>query len=320
MRAVQVREFGPPEVLKVEDAEDPRPGEGEVLVAVEAAGVVYGDVIVRSGGYPFPLPYVPGLEVGGRVVAVGPDGDGSAAALLGRRVVAGTPGSRGGYAELARVAAGDVHLVPEGLDLHQAVAVFQAGALAVGLLAAMRVGPEDTLLVTAAAGRVGSLLVQLAKAAGATVVGAASGPAKTAAAARFGADRTVDYTERDWPALAGEVDVALDAVGGEVAEQALTALRRGSGRFGFYGFASGRWVDLDPLALSARGLTVTAAAGVAFAQPPAAQYAAAAHALAEAAAGRLTAHVHAVRPLSEAAEAHAELAARRTTGATLLVP
>ncbi|NUS14527.1 MAG: zinc-binding dehydrogenase, partial [Streptomyces sp.] len=282
MRVVQVREFGPPQVLEVEEADDPRPDAGEVVVAVEASGVLYGDVIIRSGRYPFPLPYVPGLEVGGRVVALGPEAD---PALLGRRVVATTPGSRGGYAEMARAAVSGVHAVPDALDLHHAVAVFQAGALAAGLLAAMRVVPGETVLVTAAAGRVGSLLVQLAKAAGATVVGAAAGAAKTAAAEAFGADRTVDYAEDGWAGRAGGTDVVLDAVGGAVAAQAMDTLRKGSGRFGYYGFTSGTWVDLDPHALATRGLTVVGAAGVAFARPAAEQYAAAAQALAEAAAG-----------------------------------
>ncbi|MFI0939362.1 zinc-binding dehydrogenase [Streptomyces sp. NPDC021020] len=317
MRAVQVRECGAPEVLRVVDVDDPRPAAGEVVVAVEAAGVIYGDVIVRSGGYPFPLPYVPGLEVGGRVVAVGPEGD---TGLLGRRVVATTPGSQGGYAELARAAVADVHVLPEELELHKAVAVFQAGALAAGLLAAMRVEKGETVLVTAAAGRVGSLLVQLAKAAGATVVGAASGARKVRAAGEFGADRVVDYAQEGWAERAGATDVVLDAAGGELAAQAMGTLRKGSGRFGTYGFTSGSWVRLDAYELGMRGLTVVAAAGIAFARPAAEQYAAASRALAEAAAGRLTPRIHAVRPLSEAPAAHAELASRATVGATLLVP
>jgi NADPH2:quinone reductase len=323
MRVIRVREFGPPAVLRVEDADDPQPEAGEVVVAVEAAGVIYGDLIVRSGGHPFPLPYVPGLEVGGRVIALGP---GAGKGLLGRRVVATTPGSSGGYAESARARAANVHPVPDGLDLHTALAVFQAGGLAVGLLAAMRVRPEDTVLVTAAAGRIGSLLVQLAKAAGATVIGAAAGPAKTAAAGAFGADVTVDYADGTWSdrvrdATGGRgADVVLDAVGGRTGAQALAAARDGHGRFGFYGFTSGEWTAFDPVTVARRGLTVVGAAGIAFAKPEADQYADAAHALAEAAAGRLAPRVHAVLPLAEAPRAHEALAARRTIGATLLVP
>jgi NADPH2:quinone reductase len=317
MRVIRVSEFGPPEVLRVEEAPEPQAAQGEVVVAVEAAGVIYGDVIVRSGGYPFPLPYVPGLEVGGRVVALGPGAD---AALLGRLVVATTPRSSGGYAELARVAVADLHLVPDGLALHQAVAVFQAGGLAAGLLSAMRVRPRDTVLVTAAAGRVGSLLVQLAKAAGATVVGAAGGPAKTAAATAFGADAVVDYTEPGWAERVGGADVVLDAVGGDIGGQALAAVRGGGGRFGFYGFTSGTWTHFDPVTVASRGLTVVGAAGIAFAQPPAVQRAATASVLSAAAAGALTARIDTVRPLGEAPALHERLAARATIGATLLTP
>ncbi|ORT50870.1 zinc-binding dehydrogenase [Frankia sp. KB5] len=191
-----VREFGPPGVPRVEEIEDPKPSVGEVLVAVEVAGVGYGDVIVRSGRYPFPKPYIPGLEVGGRVAAVGPDVDSS---LTGKRVVASTAGMTGGYAELALAEADSVYEVPEGLTLGSAVAVFQAGAIAVGLVSAIQVRPDESALITAAAGRIGSLLVQRAKAAGAaTVIAAVGSPAKADVAVEFGADAVVDYTTPGW--------------------------------------------------------------------------------------------------------------------------
>lgn len=193
-----VREFGPPGVPRVEEIEDPKPSVGEVLVAVEVAGVGYGDVIVRSGRYPFPKPYIPGLEVGGRVAAVGPDVDSS---LTGKRVVASTAGMTGGYAELALAEADSVYEVPEGLTLGSAVAVFQAGAIAVGLVSAIQVRPDESALITAAAGRIGSLLVQRAKAAGAaTVIAAVGSPAKADVAVEFGADAVVDYTTPGWVA------------------------------------------------------------------------------------------------------------------------
>lgn len=218
------------------------------------------------------------------------------------------------------MAVADLHLVPDGLALHQAVAVFQAGGLAAGLLSAMRVRPRDTVLVTAAAGRVGSLLVQLAKAAGATVVGAMRRPAKTAAATAFGADAVVDYTEPGWAERVGGADVVLDAVGGDIGGQALAAVRGGGGRFGFYGFTSGTWTHFDPVTVASRGLTVVGAAGIAFAQPPAVQRAATASVLSAAAAGALTARIDTVRPLGEAPALHERLAARATIGATLLTP
>ncbi|MFI0899423.1 zinc-binding dehydrogenase [Streptomyces sp. NPDC020983] len=324
MRVVQVRRTGAPDVMRVEEAAEPRPGPGEVLVAVERAGVLYGDVLLRSGAYPRPLPYVPGLEVGGRVVALGPRVD---PALLGTRVVATTVGSAGGYAERAVARAADVYPVPAGLALDHAVAVFQAGAVAVGLLSAMRVAAGESVLVTAAAGRIGSLLVQLARAAGAEpVVGAAGGPAKTAAARELGAHAAVDYDRQDWPeqvrkATGGRgAAVVLDAVGGTIGAQALEAAADAGGRVGIYGFTSGTWTALDTMTLARRGLTVTGPLGITFAKPAAQQRADAEQALAAAAAGRLVPRIHAVRPLEEAAGAHAELAARHSVGALLLAP
>ncbi|MFB9838936.1 alcohol dehydrogenase catalytic domain-containing protein, partial [Actinoallomurus acaciae] len=195
MRVIGIREFGPPEVLGVDELPEPEPGAGQAVVAVEAASVIYGDVIVRSGRYPVPLPYVPGLEVGGEVVAVGPGTDRS---LLGRRVVATTAGNSGGYAERALVPVAWTFPVPDELPSTTALTVFQAGAVASGMLAAMRVRDGETVLVTAAAGRIGSLLVQLARAGGATVIGAASA-GKLAAVEDFGADHAVDYGVGDWP-------------------------------------------------------------------------------------------------------------------------
>ena len=324
MRAVRVAEFGPPDVLRVEEVDDPVPSGGEVLVEIEAAGVGYGDVIVRSGRYPFPVPYVPGLEAGGTVVAVGPGGD---SALLGRRVVAATVGMTGGYAELALARAGDVHEVPGGLAVPEAVAVFQAGAVALGVVAAVGLRAGESVLVTAAAGRIGSLLVQHARAVGARpVIGAAGGPGKAAAVRDFGADLDVDYTAPDWAAEVRAAtggrgaDVVLDAVGGAVGAQALRAVADGGGRFAPYGFTSGAWVGLDAHEIGRRGLTVVGALGIAFARPAQEQRAAAAEALRAAAAGRLRPRVHGCFPLERAADAHTAVEGRGTVGAVLLDP
>jgi NADPH2:quinone reductase len=260
------------------------------------------------------------VEVGGEVVAVGPDVD---PALLGRTVVATTVGNRGGYAERALGVAAYTFPVPAGMALPTALAVFQAGGLAYGLLGAMRVAPGETVLVTAAAGRIGSLLVQLAKAAGATVVGTAGGD-KVAAVLGFGADHAVDHRADGWAdrvrAVTGGrgVDVVLDAVGGEVGARAVDAAADGAGRIGVYGFASGTWLPLDAMQIGRRGLTVVGPLGIVFRKPDEAQRADSEHALAEAAAGRLTPRVHATYPLADAAAAHAAVESRRTTGAVLL--
>jgi NADPH:quinone reductase len=319
MRIVRVREFGGPEVLRVEEARTPRPAAGQVLVAVEVAGVIYGETIVRSGRFPLPLPYEPGMEVGGEVVETGPDVDPS---LVGRLVVATTLGNTGGYAEAALAEAGNVFVVPDGLGLKQAISVFQSGAVAQGLLSAMRVRPGETVLVTAAAGRIGSVLVQLAKAAGATVVGAAGGQEKVAAATGFGADMTVDYGSPSWVSevreATGGADVVLDAIGGALGQQALEAAADNGGRIGIYGYASGSWTPVDIAEVVRRGLTVSGPLSITFAKPLAEQRADAQYALDAAAGGTLRSHIHAVHPLDRSAEAHAALEGRRTVGAVLL--
>jgi NADPH2:quinone reductase len=323
MRVIRVREFGPPQVMRIEEAEAPHPSAGQVVVAVEVAGVIYGETIVRSGRYPLPLPYEPGMEVGGRVVEVGPDADPS---LEGRLVVATTLGNARGYAEAALAEAGNVYPVPDGLPLERAVPVFQAGAVAAGILSVMRVRAGETVLVTAAAGRIGSLLVQLAGAAGARVIGAVGGPGKLAAAAGSGADVTVDYGGPGWVAEVRAAtdgrgaDVVLDAIGGTVGEQALEATAENGGRFGVYGFASGTWARLDTGRLVRRGLSVIAPLAIAFAKPAAEQRTEAERALDAAAAGDLVPRIHATYPLERAPEAHADLEERRSIGAVLLRP
>ena len=320
MHAVRVNRFGGPDVLVIEDVADPEPAAGQVLVEVCIAGVVYGDVIVRSGRYPLPLPWIPGLEVGGRVVAVGPDADES---LLGKTVVATTAGQAGGYAERALATAAYTFPVPDVLALDVAVAVFQAGAVARGLLSAMRLSGDDTVLITAAAGRIGSLLVQLAKSAGATVIGAASRE-KLTAVTEFGADHVIGYGAADWPDHVRELtggrgaDLVLDAVGGETATRALAATADGDGRIGLYGFASGQWPVLDAQSIGRRGLTVSGPLGTVIRKPDAEQRDDAEQALLAAARGELSPRIHARFPLERAADAHRELEGRRSVGAIVL--
>jgi NADPH2:quinone reductase len=320
MRAIRVNEFGGPDVLVVESVADPAPGEGQVLVDVRLAGVAYGEVMVRSGRYPLPLPWIPGGEVGGVVVAVGPGVDES---LIGQIVVATTTEQAGGYAERAVAPVAYTFPVPDGLALDVALAVFQAGALARGLLAAMRLSADDTVLITAAAGRIGSLLVQTAKAAGATVIGAA-GNAKLDAVTKFGADHAVDYRRTDWPAQVRELTggrgatLVLDAVGGDTTTAALAATADGEGRIGVYGYASGDWPPLDVMAIARRGLTFSGPLGTVLRKSDAHKRDDADQALAAAARGELTPRIHARFPLAQAANAHRELESRRSIGAIVL--
>jgi NADPH:quinone reductase len=320
MRAVRVDRFGEPDVLVIDNIADPEPATGQVLVDVRMAGVVYGDVIVRSGRYPLPLPWIPGVEVSGKVVAAGP---GAGESLLGKTVVAATAGQAGGYAERALAAAAYTFPVPDGLALDVAPAVFQAGAVARGLLSAMRLRADDTVLITAAAGRIGSLLVQSAKSAGATVIGAASRE-KLTAVTEFGADHAVDYSAAGWPDQVRELTagrgatLVLDAVGGETAASALAAAADGAGRIGLYGFASGEWPVLDAQTIGRRGLTVSGPLGMIFRKSDAEQRDDAEQALAATARGELTPRIHARFPLERAADAHRELEARRSVGAIVI--
>ncbi len=189
MRAVRFHAYGPPDVLRVDDVPDPRPGPGQILVRVSAAGIGFADVRIRAGQMrtvltDLPLPYTPGFEVAGTVAAVGPGVDPT---TVGSRVVATTAG--GGYAELALASAEAALPRPGSLDDPTALALLGQGATAVAVARAAALRAGDTVLVEAAAGGVGSLLVQLALRAGATVIAAARGARKLAVARRLGAHR-----------------------------------------------------------------------------------------------------------------------------------
>ncbi len=242
MRAIVVREFGPPESLTVEDWPEPEPEPGQVRVRIEAAGVNYVDAIMASGGYQITpkLPYVPGSEVVGTVDAVG---DGVDLPAVGDRVLAAC--HFGGFAEVALVATDQCWPVPDGVDPATAATVLQS--YATGLFALERralLQEGESLLVLGAGGGVGLAAVDLGRALGARVIGAASSEAKRDAALAAGAESVIDYTSEDLKARARElaggtgVDVVYDPIGGDLAEPAIRAL----GDFGRYlvvGFVGG---------------------------------------------------------------------------------
>ncbi|MBN6058573.1 zinc-binding dehydrogenase [Nonomuraea sp. RK-328] len=315
MRAVVMDRFGEPEVLRIQEVEDPVPGPGQVLVTVDYAGITYVETQVRAGRGPAahqrpPLPRVPGNAVGGRVSAVGPETD---AALVGQAVVT-TTGGTGGYAELAVAQAENLVPVPAGVTLPEAVALLADGRTAVLLHRQAEVRPGEWVLVEAAAGGVGSLLVQLAAASGAKVVGAARGPGKEALVASLGALAYVDYSKPGWERevaeMSGGVDLVFDGVGGVVGARGMRAVRPG-GRASVYGMASGSWTEPAP------HVTIVPGGGV---PTPAETRALATEALAHAAAGRLRPVIGQTYPLAEAAEAHRAIEARATIGKTLLIP
>ncbi|MGC4744873.1 zinc-binding dehydrogenase [Micromonospora sp. DT201] len=315
MRAVWLREFGGPDVLVPGPAPDPTPGPGQVLIDVAHANITFVETQQRSGRPgPFQVtpPLIPGNGVGGLIAAVGPDVD---PALIGRRVVSATGGS-GGYAERAAVDAAAPIEVPDGLAVDEAVALLADGRTATMLVEAVGIRPGDRVLVEAAAGGVGSLLVQLATRAGAKVVGVAGGPRKVDLLPGLGADLAVDYLLPDWAdrvqSAMGGIDVVLDGVGGAVARAAFDLLEPG-GRMVSFGLASGQWSSVSAEAATARQVTLI--------RPDVAPTQLRAYtqqALADAAAGRLRPLIGQRFPLERAADAHAAIEARATVGKTLL--
>jgi NADPH:quinone reductase-like Zn-dependent oxidoreductase len=238
MQVVQFSEHGDADVLQLVEVPLPRPGAGEVLIKVVAAGVNYADIWQRKGSspMPLPLPYVSGYEVAGTIAALG---NGVTTRQVGQRVMAMLPS--GGYAAYVVAPATQVLPLPAALGYAEATALLAQGPTAVGLL---NTGSYASVLVLAAAGGVGSLLVQVAKNRGLRVVAAVGSEAKKAAAQASGADAVVSYAEAGWvqqvrDATAGlGVAASFDAVGGRVGAEALQAL--GAGGTGVvYGAASG---------------------------------------------------------------------------------
>jgi NADPH:quinone reductase len=320
VRAIVLHEFGPAANLRYEEAADPAPGDGQVRIAVAAAGVHLVDTIIRRGvdhgPYPQPrLPAIPGREVAGVVDAIG---DGVGEQWLGRRVVAHLGQASAGYAELAVREVDAVHELPDHVAPDTAVAMIGTGRTTMAILEVAQITADDVVLVTAAAGGIGSLLIQAAGAAGARVIGAAGGPEKVAHVRALGADLAVDYTEPGWTEAVGDVTVALDGVGGELGRGALERLATG-GRLIVFGGASGAPIPFDVGDLYRRGLTVSAAIGPRILNRPGGIRELEERALAAAADGMLTPALHHF-PLAEAAAAHAAIENRATIGKVVLVP
>ena len=248
MRAWQVAELGDPsDVLRLVDLPEPTPEPGEVVVRVAAVACNFPDILVCQGRYQErpPLPFTPGMELAGEVVAVG----GGASWAVGDRVIGQTGILGGGYAEYAVVPGDGLWPWPEGMTAGQAAGMFvtyQTGYCALHRRAKLR--PGETLLVHAAAGGVGSAAVQLGKAAGATVIASAGGPYKCRVAGELGADHVIDYSTDDLVARVKEItggrgaDVIYDPVGGDVfdASRKVVAFE---GRILVIGFVAGRFAD-----------------------------------------------------------------------------
>jgi NADPH:quinone reductase len=319
MRAVVLNTFGPPRALAVAEVPDPVAGRGQALIEVNIANITFVETQIRAGHAPNPamaprLPAILGNGVGGVIRAVG---EGADDALVGTRVISSTGGS-GAYAERAAVDAAGVIAVPDGLGLPEAVALLADGRTAMSVMRATAPRAGETVLVEAAAGGVGSLLVQLARNSGARVVAVAGAERKLALARQLGAGVAVDYTRPDWPdqvrAEVGGVDVAMDGVGGAVGRAAFELIRSG-GRFCPFGLASGTFAQVTDEDAEARGVTIARGA-----RPgPAELRDLTQAALAEAVAGRLRPVIGQRFPLERAADAHGAIESRATIGKTLLL-
>ncbi|MFB7451388.1 zinc-binding dehydrogenase [Streptomyces sp. NPDC056194] len=334
MHAVRLHAFGPAENLAYEETPDPVPGPGQVRVRVAAAGVHLLDTALREGATgpfptPTPLPTIPGREVAGTVDALG---EGTDPSWLGRRVVAHLGMNPGGYAELAVTDAARLHPLPDHLGEAEAVAMIGTGRTTLGILGFTELGPDSVAIVPAAAGGIGTLLVQYAKNAGATVIGLAGGPAKVALVEANGADLAVDYKQPDWPekvrayltSLDRSATVVFDSVGGDTGRAAVDLLGKG-GQHLVFGWSGAGLHDGEPLTfteeeLTARGITSESVLGPVMIQKAGGDLRTLELAALDAAAtGTLRPAVHRF-PLARAAEAHRALENRGTTGKVVLVP
>lgn len=304
MRAAVLHEIGAP--LSVEDVPDPEPGPGQSLVDVRAAGINFADVLIRLGHYPQPppLPAILGNEVAGD--------------LDGRRVLGFVRTSGGGYAERAAVDDEWVFDLPDGASYAEGASFLTTYLTAwIPFTRQARIHTGANVLITAAAGGVGTAAIQLAVFSGANVTAAAGSEEKLALARELGATRTVSYEEIG---ELDDVDIALDPVGGPVYTACLKALRPLGVAIGI-GFAGGPWEPVDPARLVGRN---TGALGFYLGrlmgfQPKLVQDEAR-ELLVLWRRGLLKPVVGAEFPLEQANEAHELIASRRSTGKVVLVP
>lgn len=323
MRVVRATKFGGAEVLVPSEVAEPVAGPGQVVVDVLFAPVLFLDTQIRSGRARdwFPAvtpPYVPGAGVAGEVSAVG---EGVDPDWVGRRVVADTAGSGGGYLERAVAAVTGLIEVPEGLGMADAAALLHDGRTALGLIEQAGIRAEEWVLVLGAGGGLGSLLVQLAHGTGARVIGAARGKQKLDLAQELGAVAMVDYSQSGWPervlAATGGAgpDMVFDGVGGKIGQAAFEVTARG-GQFSAHGTPGGGFASIDRQEAERRQISVRGIEQVQFAPTDARRLAG--RAMSEAAAGRIRPIIGQTFPLERAADAHRAIEARDVIGKTLL--
>lgn len=321
-KAVFVREHGGPEVLSLEDRQLPPPEPGQIQVRNNAIGLNFIDTYQRSGLYKLPLPFVAGNEGAGEVVALG---EGVTDFSVGDRVTYSGP--TGAYAELRNMPAARAASIPEGISYETAAALTLKGITAYYLLfETWQVKPGDTLLIHAAAGGTGSLLVPWAKALGAHVIGTAGSQAKIDKAKALGADEMINYQQEDFAKRVREltdakgVDVVYDGVGKSTFNGSLDSLRP-RGLLVSFGNASGPVSIPSLVVLSEKGsLYLTRPSTTTYMATTQQLRTAVAAVFAAVKDGTLQPSIEQRFPLAQVAEAHAALEGRRTSGSTILLP
>jgi NADPH2:quinone reductase len=322
MKAIQINETGRPEVLRLVELPIPHPGPGQVLIRVEATGVNFIEVYFRKGQYKASFPLTPGSEAAGTVEELGPGVTGFAAGDLVASVSV-----MGSYAEYALVPAAQLVKAPAGLAPEKAAAAMLQGMTAHYLAySTFPLKAGDTALVHAGAGGVGLLLTQMAARIGARVITTVSTKAKAEISSEAGASDVILYTEQDFEVEVKRltdgkgVDVVYDSVGKTTFDKSLNCLRP-RGLLALFGGSSGPVPPFDLIQLSGKGsLFVT--------RPTLWHYIAtrgelewrAGEVLGWAESGQLNLRTEHIYPLGEAAQAHADLESRGTTGKILLEP
>ncbi|PWJ94338.1 NADPH:quinone reductase-like Zn-dependent oxidoreductase [Mesorhizobium loti] len=326
MKAIQLSRFGGPDVLEVVDLPAPVPQAGEVVIRVQAAGINFFEVLMRADRYAVTpqLPMILGVEAAGVVEAVG---EGVDAQLLRRRIAAPLFMSQrphSGYAEQVTMSADLAVPLPDALPFEDATALMVQGLTALHLL---RQSPPraKSVLVPAASGGVGSLLVQLARLKGARqVIAAAGGKAKLHFALSLGADAAVDYSKPDWPARVREIaggegnDIIYDTVGGALTAASLQALAPG-GELVFAALGRYALTASDLEAMIGRNQSLRGFALLPLLSPDVLR-ASLSELFNLAASGRLRVAIGGRFPLDQAGEAHQLLEERRSTGKVVLMP
>lgn len=322
-KAIRIHQPGGPEQLRWEEVEVPPPGPGQALVRHTAVGLNFIDVYHRTGLYPLPqMPAVLGMEAAGVVEAIGPE---VTEVRPGDRVAYATPPT-GSYSERRVIPAHRLVTLPPDISDRQAAAMMLQGMTAQYLLrSTYRVQAGDTILFHAAAGGVGLIACQWAKHLGVTVIGTAGGPDKVALAKAHGADHVIDYTREDFVARVKEitngkgVPVVYDSVGKDTFLRSLDCLRP-RGMMVSFGQSSGSVAPLDTGLLAAKGsLFLTRPSLMVYTAERPDLVASAAELFEVVKSGSVKIEVNQTYPLSEAAQAHRDLEARKTTGSTVFL-